>query len=347
MWSKTKTLDVISSCQNPIDTLIIRTSRHPACCYIGLNFRSLRELRLNAAIFDVQLLMDMALHSTREDFELGFVVKGIEWPTTIFTHPLLHQIRSFYLSFASSTAGDEEAVLDIGALDKITLPKVKKLRLSGLNTELVNIFETDALEHLSIDGLREANGLTPSSDALMVTAIPTQLVRLTIRNSMLNFSTTSAVHLPNLTELTLETVGLCAPLRRYIEAPQLKDLTLDYVVYISSNPIVPPLCDALFFQSIPQLEYLFISEVTGFDEPLADTLRYYSLLEMMIIEFCHVNKLIPALSGGLQDGSFLPKLVHTSIRNSWISENGTSYCDFRELIRTQRPGLHIEGNGFS
>ncbi|PVF94870.1 hypothetical protein CPB86DRAFT_625999 [Serendipita vermifera] len=159
---------------------------------------------------------------------------------------------------------------------------------------------------------------------------------------------TSPVHLPNLIELTLDMVGLHEPLRQYIEVPHLKNLTLKSLVHASPNPniraLVPSLCDVSFFRSIPELEYLFISDMTGIDEPLVDSLRLYSFLQRLTIEMSPIDKLLPSLREDLKDGAFLPQLMHLAIQRSWKSGIGMDFNNFCKLVRAERPNVDVQGN---
>jgi hypothetical protein len=66
---------------------------------VGLNFTSLRELYINQFCKDAEIFMDLALNSTRSNFDLHLVIDRST--TVLCTHQLLQRITLFELNTGS------------------------------------------------------------------------------------------------------------------------------------------------------------------------------------------------------------------------------------------------------
>ncbi|PVF94874.1 hypothetical protein CPB86DRAFT_626026 [Serendipita vermifera] len=177
---------------------------------------------------------------------------------------------------------------------------------------------------------------------------PTQLVELVINRPVLGFLPSLPHHLPNLTNLTLANLGLCAPLRRYLEVPLLKRLKIIAIIYISSinDPLeqVPSLIDKPFLENIPELEDLSIGHLIDIDGPLVTSIWLCSALQKLSISTSPLERFIPSFSENIKGEGFLPRLSYIFIMGSWCPEIDMNFTAFREQVRAERPSLEVYGD---
>ncbi|PVF94873.1 hypothetical protein CPB86DRAFT_626007 [Serendipita vermifera] len=102
---KDGTLELLSSRRSLIESLtsvyydpwILPTHR-----FLGLNFSTLRELHINDYLDDIQVLMNIALQSTQDDFELYLSLERSGSKVAFFTHQLMQRVTLLQISFGQS-----------------------------------------------------------------------------------------------------------------------------------------------------------------------------------------------------------------------------------------------------
>ncbi|PVF94872.1 hypothetical protein CPB86DRAFT_876103 [Serendipita vermifera] len=343
-------LELISSRRTPIEhiTFTGHYSRPPPTHHIvNFNFNFLCKLQIDYAFPDVLAIMDLALKSTRNHFELYLEMERTDLMVPIFTHPLLQRLTFFKLYLVP----DNDAHLEVTQyLNTIPLPRLKKFQFTT-EPALLALFDLRSVEILEVKSyflVLDLQEQLPPPDSIMTSPPPTHLVQLKLTCIMLDFATSQPYRFPNLVMLTLREVGFRAPFRDYIEAPNLKELSLSLVVFESPNggllTSAPPVFDTQFFQGLPALKDLFLAKMSDIEDAVVDSLRFWSSLQTLTIEKCSFNKFMSSFITGIKDGSFLPRLTHLSIRESWDPQLTMSYIDFRERCQAQRPRLDIQAD---
>jgi hypothetical protein len=234
---------------------------------------------------------------------------------------------------------------------KISLPAVTSLEVRGSIT-LFNVFDLSNVDELEF--VRE--------DSIFMefepTSLPSQLVYLILDNVDLNLQSISGrpCSLPNLKELQMYDVKIEGPLRRYLEFPNVVDLTIFRVAFYPPNgnwftdkrrnrkKAAKFMSDKLFFQGIPNLKKLALERMPLNGE-IVSSLQSCPLLEELSMDDCYTDSFMPKFTSKLEDQDYLRHLKVLEIKRSWPNTFDVSYPDFFGRCSAARPGLWLGGNG--
>jgi hypothetical protein len=156
--------------------------------------------------------------------------------------------------------------------------------------------------------------------------------------------------MPHINTMEFCFMDLPSHLQRYFHLPKLKRLILKDVTCRSSFDTIhtkeePPIfLDPLFFQSVPDLEFLSLFK-TPVDDKLLANLRYCPQFRELRIDTCHVvERLFSSLPMLLADEGPLPSLKIVHVDTSWPYGSDFSFGEFISLCIRHRPGMVISGN---
>lgn len=102
------------------------------------------------------------------------------------------------------------------------------------------------------------------------------------------------------------------------------------------------LCEASFFQGIPELE-VFSIEKMPINGKLTSGLKNCRLLRELNIDWCVVDKFVPSFRESMKDKKMFPSLRALDINDSW-SDKIDPYTEFTKYCASQRPAIAISGN---
>jgi hypothetical protein len=160
--------------------------------------------------------------------------------------------------------------------------------------------------------------------------------------------------LPHTTSIKFVGIPIPTHLQQYFLLPQLQKLYMDGVICWSSfdsveermkDPKRPnAFLDALFFQSVPRLEFLSLCNTPTDDKMLTD-LQHCPQFRELKIESCPINEqLITSLIETLTHDGSLPSLKIIHMDSSWPVSLSFSFEDFVKSCIRHRPGMTISGN---
>jgi hypothetical protein len=217
-------------------------------------------------------------------------------------------------------------------------PRIKSWKIEALPGLLRNI-DFQKAEKLEFYG----HG---STDALKLKFIPSQLTELYLKGVALDHNSVlgDGKHfMPNLVTLQLGDSCIDGSLPCYITSPNLKNLYLWNLNTRVGNSRSQILADEVFFQGIPNLEYLFLSQMEV-DTPFCFNLQNCPSLREICIGTCFIADFVPSFIEILMNGTSLSSLTNMVIDSSWPSEMGLSFMDFARICARHRPGMCVSGN---
>ncbi|CAG8738854.1 13165_t:CDS:2, partial [Acaulospora colombiana] len=311
-----------------------------------LDLTPLRCLSLNIEPEIALLFMDLALKSTQS--QLNLEIRNYVPSITMLEHKLMERCVTFM------SPGKLNSDQDPGSYDRdtilantpqfpppIPLPRVTKWVLEG---------ELRLLESFDFGGAQSLEFVHAGfSSSVISSPIPGHLTELYIAGIKFTSETSDIqgnYHLPNLTSLRMDSIGLEGSLQDYLKAPKLKLLHLTYIyahispqlgdergIRIASASVLYGL-----FEGLSQLECLALQTVK-LNGKLARDLGKCLHLKVLGLTNCATEKFIPTFVQEITDKEYLPRLSTLNVFGSWSSKSGISCTSFMKHCRAQRPGI--------
>jgi hypothetical protein len=159
--------------------------------------------------------------------------------------------------------------------------------------------------------------------------------------------------MPHITTLEFCFMDLPSHLQHYFHFPKLKRLALASITCRSSldpherqnyGTRFNVFLDPLFFQSVPDLEFLSLRG-TPVDNQLLDNIQSCPQLRKITMDRCKLeNEALITLAAMLANEGHLPSLKIVHVDNSWPPATNLPFDKFIKLCIRHRPGMVISGN---
>jgi hypothetical protein len=229
----------------------------------------------------------------------------------------------------------------------VFLPQVKSWKISG-GHDTLHIFDFSAAERLDFSW-------DESPHPFKLTLFPPNLSEMVLSFEVIpkDLPIPSPYSMPHITTIKFESMDIPSHLQRYFHLPKLKRLYLDNITCRLSFDIdetweddTEPdmLLDPLFFQSVPELEFLSLYRMSVDDRVFAN-LQLCPQFRQLKMDICQIDEeFLKSLLTILTDEGSLPSLEIVQIDTSWPHVSGFSFETFASRCRQCRPGIVISGD---
>lgn len=327
----------------PIESLTVSGQRDisPAIdSFLGLDLGSLQELIISRVSPELaKAVMGLAWHSTFNGIHLS--LQGGIPPEALLTHPFAQRVTKLLICNEQVLSAEHDQPIPTD----IPLPNVKSCHLL-YDATLVGMLELSGVQDFGFIGLRALRH-DHFAHSMITRPPPRQVRTMQLRNCVVNFGARGPYRLPNLTELELEDVDLCAPLQNYLDFPKIKKLALynvNYSGFDDEDEDTIPIIGKAFFRNTPELEELSVGG-TLLGSGLILHLPYCASLKSLWLYDCVIDEFIDSFVEQIGDKKFFPSLEELTIRDSWPRRSHMSFMKFSDYCESLRPTLVISGNG--